>query len=928
MSFNLEKSISAWRRSFATRRAFLEEDLQELELHLRDHVKHCVQNGSSEEMAFKEAVYHVGDPFSAEREYDKVYWGKLKRKQKRLPDISWRFAMFRSYIKIAIRSLWKHKITSGINITGLAIGMACCLVVLYFVRDESSYDTYHELEERLYRLSINSVTISTGQEQLNATTPILWGPAMKRDYPEVEEFVRFVRLTGRDNPWKLTVGENSFFEFGGLHADPSALEVFSWPMIQGDPATALTEPGTVVITESLARKYFGEADPMGQTITLDPRLRDDEGQFTGAVFPIRVTGVLKDIPNRSHFTFDYLLPSVGLNGIYGGDINTGTGMNSWFWRGSVGHTYLVLAEGADPAQLEAKFADFQDRYLGDATRSRGYYYAPFLQQVSDIYLDGNMSGEMRPAGDSNSLIIFSIVALFILFIACVNFTNLSTAMSASRSREVGLRKVVGAHRGQLILQFLGESVVISAIAFVVAIVLAAVVLPLFYGYLNKDLVINYREELPFLSALLLIGLVVGISAGSYPAFFLSRFKPIQAFKGFLKQSLSSVFLRKGLIVFQFVISAFLIIATITVYQQLNFMRSHDLGFEQEHIIVVPPSSARSVATQYETIREELLKNPGIADVTMSSGVPGQGGGGDLYVEKGAAVEASFRLGELFVDYNFADMFGLELIAGRDFSRDYGTDAGVRDENGYFVEVTAILNEEAVRQFGWSSPEEAIGKQIIRDPNAGDWTANVIGVTKDFHFANLRQPIGPGVLILLPSYSYLSVRMHPGEIKPILADLEEKMGIFAPETAFGYNFLEASFRAQYEEEQRLGEVFSYISSLAILIACLGLFGLAAFTVNQRIKEIGIRKSLGASIFDIVVLLSRGFSGLVIIAIVLAFPLAYWITEWWLQEYPYRVGFTPWVYAIAGVLAWSIAILTISYQTVRAARSNPVQSLRYD
>ena len=834
--------------------------------------------------------------------------------------------MFKHYFKISLRQLLKQRFYALINILGLAIGIACCIVVLLFVYDETSYDTYHVDADRLYRLSIQGVEMSSGDESLTANTPILWGPALAKDYPEVSRYARFVRLASPANPWEMEVGEHRFIETDILYADPSALELFNWPLLQGTRDKVLAEPRSMVLTEAMAHKYFGDENPVGKTINLDPRLRGRDGKLTGETFEHTITGVLQDIPHRSHFTFDFLLPSQDLNSIYGGDINSGADLDSWFWRGRVGYTYLQLQEGVQPAALEAKFDGFLDRYLGDATTSRGYYYVPFLQPLEAIYLDGNMEAQLQPVGDTTYIYMFSVIALFVLIIACINFMNLATARSTMRAREVGLRKVVGAHRSQLISQFLTESVLISLVAFLLAVLLARLAIPVFYSYLDKEWVIDYGREIPILLSLLLIGLGVGIFSGSYPAFILSRFRPVQVLRGWLPKNTGSVLLRKGLVVFQFVISAFLIIATLTVFRQLNFMRDHDLGFDQERVMVLPPDIARPLSGQYDAVREQLEQLPQVTKVTMASGVPGQGGGGDLYAEKGASPESAFGLGELYVDYDFADIFGLKLLAGRNFDPAQGTDKPMREESGRIQEVKVVINEEAVRKFGWSSPEEAIGKQIIRDPNAGDWTATVIGVMKDFHFQSLQEPIPPGALVLLPEYSRMAIKLEAGDPGPTIAAVEKVVKEFIPEVTFSYNFLDETFREQYESEQSLGRVFSYISFLAIFIACLGLLGLAAFTTNRRIKEIGIRKTLGASVSDIVVLLSKDFTKLVIIAVLLAIPLSIWATEQWLELFAYRISSNVVTYIVASVIAVAIAWLTISFQTIRAARSNPVESLQ--
>lgn len=834
--------------------------------------------------------------------------------------------MFRHYFKISLRQLLKQRFYALINILGLAIGMACCITVLLYVYDETSYDAYHHDADRLYRLSIQGVEMSSGTEQLGANTPILWGPTLQKDYPEVENYARFVRFSSEENPWELSVDENAFMESDVLYADPSALELFNWPLLQGDKTSVLAEPRSIVLTASMARKYFGNEDPVGKTIKVNPRLRDREGKLTGQTFEHTVTGVLADIPRRSHFTFDFLLPSRDLNSIYGGDINTGADLDSWYWRGRVGYTYLQLREGTPPEVLEARFEGFLDQYIGEATTSRGYYYVPFLQPIEDIYLDGDMVAQLQPVGDMTYIYMFSIIALFVLVIACINFMNLATARSTMRAKEVGLRKVVGAHRSQLISQFLSESILISLVAFLLAVLLARLVLPVFYNYLGKTWVIDYARDLPILLSLLLVGLAVGIFSGSYPAFVLSRFRPVQVLRGLLPKSTGGVFLRKGLVVFQFIISAFLIMATLTVFRQLNFMRDHDLGFDQERVLVLPPEVSLPLSGQYETVREELLSLPQVEDVTMASGVPGQGLNGDLYAEKGAPPESGFGLGELFVDYNFKEMFDLEIIAGRNFDPAQGTDKPVREENGRIRELKAVINEEAVRKFGWASPEAAIGKQIIRDPNAGDWTATVIGVMKDFHVQSLQAEIPPGALLLMPQYRHMAIKLQPGDPGPAIGAVEKIVEQFVPDVAFSYNFLDENFREQYEAEQNLGQVFSYISFLAIFIACLGLLGLAAFTTNRRIKEIGIRKTLGASVSDIVMLLSKDFTRLVLLAVVLAVPVAIWATGKWLELFAYHISSNTVTYIVASVVAIGIAWLTISFQTIRAARTNPAESLQ--
>jgi len=927
--FDLEKAIITWRRQYRYRGIFLREDLDELERHLRDHIAHLRREGHAPEQAFHAAVAAVGDAWGAETEYRKVYWRKLKRRGKRLNEIQWRLAMLKNYLKIALRNLKRHPGSSFINVSGLAIGMACCLVILLFVRDEVQFDSYHEQADQIYRLSLTSTRLSTGESGPNASSSILWGPTMQQEYPEIAAYARFVQLVNPDDPWDIQYDDQVFPEGGGLFADPAALDIFSWPMINGDPQTALSQPTSIVLTQSMAEKYFGEEDPIGKVLAIDPKMRAPSGAPLDTTFDFTVTGVLADIPRTSHFTFDFLLPSVFLNNIYGGDINTGDDMDRWFWRGRVAHTYFLLHPNADPDEIASRFPDFLERYVGDETTSRGYKYDLFLQPLPDIYLDGEFNAQLAPVGNLRNIYMFSIIAGFILLIACINFMNLSTARSARRAKEVGMRKVVGAQRPQLVAQFLGESVIVSLVSLVLAVGLARLILPMFYQYIGKEFVFDYAS-LFFLASLIGVALFVGIVAGSYPAFFLSRFAPVKVLKGTFSEGHRGGLLRKGLVVFQFAISAFLIIGTITVFQQLRFMRTQDLGFDQERVLVLPPNVATPLKANYDAVKEQLLQNPQIVDVTLSSAVPGAGGSGDIYNERGTPADEGIGIGEGYVDYNFVDFYGLDLLAGRNFSEDTASDEPYTDEEGQAF-VTVLINEETVRQFGWGSPEEALGKQIVRDPRSADFIGTVVGVVKDFHVQSLQQPITPTALVLWPEFrgsAFLSARLRPGTFSDAIATVEKTTQPFLTDVPFAYSFLDEDFRAQYESEERLGEIFTYISFLAIFIACLGLFGLAAFTAEQRTKEIGVRKVLGASVPGIVMLLSKDFLKLVAIACVIAIPLGYLVAQRWLEDFAYHIDLGVGIFLLASGLAVLIALLTVSYQAVKAAVANPVKSLRYE
>lgn len=859
------------------------------------------------------------------------YWSQLLRS---LPPflndtLFWRTAMLRNYIIIAFRNLLKHKSYTVINISGLAIGLACAIVVLIFVRTENTFDNYHVEKDRLYRLSLASEVISSGSSQERAVTSILWGPTLKKDYPEVEEYIRFVQLADQNNPWEFIYNNNSFTESSILYADPSVFKTFSWELTQGDPETALTEPSTMVLTESMAAKYFGSENPVGKVIAIDPKQRDQNGNMMTTTFDYTVVGVIQDIPKNSHFTFDFLMPTANLNNIFGGDINTGAELDTWFWRGSLGYTYLLLQEGTNPTDLEAKFPEFLANYPIDSeTRARGYFYTPYLQSLENIYLDGNIGGQMATVGDQEQINMFSIVAIFILLIACINFMNYTTAHSSRRAHEVGMRKVVGAYRKQLVGQFLGESLFTSLISLVIAIGLAWFVLPIFYQYLNKTFFFNYEDAAFLLVSIIAVGLFTGLISGLYPAMFLSKFKPILILKNSFSAKSNNGILRKGLVVFQFSISVFLIIATLVVYNQLNFMRNYEMGFDDAQLLVLDSNISRSLEGSYDALKSQLLENPRIQAVTHSSTFPGFGGGGDLYVRSGDSADDGFGLLEAYVENNYTDVMGLDLIAGRNFSPDIALDRGIRDENGRIRETSVILNEEAVTRFGWSSPEEALGGQIIRDPNANDFTATVIGVIKNFNYQSLHNEIQPLGLVAIPNYNYIAIKVDPVDMANSINFIDEKTSAFLTDTPFEYSFLDESFAQQYAEEERTTEVFSYISFLAIFITSLGLFGLAAFVAQQKTKEIGIRKVLGASAAGILYDFIRSFALLILISFIIGMPLAYYVADDWLSDFPFRIDVSPGIFISAAVLTFVIAFFTIGYQTYKATHVNPVEALKAD
>jgi len=794
--------------------------------------------------------------------------------------------MFKNYLKIALRHLWRYKVISFINILGLAIGLACAALILLYVRHEFSYDQYHANKANIYRLATK---IEGASFEAVAKVPGPWGVVAQKELPEVRKVVRFVFT----NEILVSRGDRCFYEEGGLHADSTVFEVFSFALLKGNPKTALIKPNSVVISEDLAKKYFDKDDPVGQTLTFDNQV-----EYT-------VTGVMQNVPANSHFTFSFLVSMETYDNPW---------RDSWEWLQF--YTYLLLDENASPQAFPAKFSAALRRHLeeSEAADYEAADYTPFLQPLTAIHLHSNLFREMEANSDIAYIYIFSAVALFILLIAGINFMNLTTARAATRAKEVGVRKVSGADRRQLVKQFLGEAVLTSFIAFLLGLVIMELLLPLFNSLTGRQLSFGYFGNLLFLSGLTGIALLVGIISGSYPAFVLSAFKPADSLKG-KKQGAGGVFLRKGLVVFQFAISVSLMIATGIVYHQLDYIQNKKLGFQTEQLVVIPIRDD-AMRLKYETVKQQLLQHPGVVSAAASGNLPGGGDWGIPYRPEGFAEDQIPPMRILVVDHDFIPTFNMELAAGRAFSKDYPGDA-----NGAF-----IINEEAARQLGWENP---LGK-LIAMPSIERESAPVIGVLKDFHFRSLREKIGPILLFIPPPdwFSYISVRIRPQDISATLAFLEEKWAEFAPDHPFDYAFFDERINQLHQSEKQMGRLLGYVAILAIFIACLGLFGLAAFTAEQRTKEIGVRKVLGATVGSIVVLLSKDFAKLVLTGFAVSLPISYYLMDRWLQNFAYRIEIGVAVFMLAGALALVIALLTVSYQAIRAAVANPVESLRYE
>jgi len=807
--------------------------------------------------------------------------------------------MFSNYLKIAVRNLLRHRLYSLLNVLGLATGMAVCALILLWVQDELSYDRFHEHADRIYRITV-SVTSPEGPMEAPVAAGVI-GPALRQDVAGVAAAARLWRAG--DNTL-IGAGEKRFYEDDFYWADPEIFDVFTFPLLRGDPETALAAPNSVVITGETARKYFPEEDPMGKTI----RVGDAEDY--------RVTGVLEEIPAHSHRRFDFL----------GSASTTRIDEQEFLLRWTAGRysTYLRLQEGSDPAQIEAGLRRIVEENIGEMLKQFGVGFAYKLQPLTEIHLHSHLIGEVGVNGDIAYVYAFSAIAAFVLLIACINFTNLATARSAGRAREVGVRKVAGAYRRQLIGQFLGESLLICALGLVVSLALIEVLLPFFNDLAGKELRLEYASDAWILGALAGMALIAGLAAGSYPAFFLSSFEPASVLKGTGQPAVGKARFRSILVVAQFAISTGLIVGTLIISAQIDYIRSKDLGFEEENVVTIPLRTD-AMRRRWEAIRADLLRNPDVLGVGACSDLPGQVGNKRSIWKKGAPPEEVLILSMMQVDYDFVRTVGVKVIEGRSFSREFGGDAA----GAYLV------NEAAVRLLG-EGP--AVGKEIgepdTEGPGLGDFSP-ILGVVKDFHFTSLHTPIEPLVLELVAdeqgaadNFGYLAVRIRPGNLSNALASLEETWERHAGSAPFEYAFLDEELDQLYRAEERLGKVLRTFAGLAIFVACLGLFGLASFTAEQRTKEIGIRKALGASVANIVLLLSKEFTKLVVVANAIAWPAAYLGMREWLEGFAYRVDLGPGMFVLGGIVALAIAWLTVSWQAIRAALANPVDALRYE
>jgi putative ABC transport system permease protein len=824
--------------------------------------------------------------------------------------------MFRNNIIIALRTILRNKTNSVVNIAGLAIGLACVILIALYVRDERGYDRFFKNAGRIYQVDMDA--LMGGQGGLLSNTPPSVGPALQKTFPEIEAYTRFyvmgnevISNSAKDKTRKL------FTEKHLLAVDSNFLELFDFAFKKGDAGTCLQKPYSIVLTESTAVKYFGKEDPVGKYLVLDEYNQ-----------PFEVTAVLKDLPTQSTIQFDLLVPTSACPPVQ---------RFSWSWVWLQMNTYVLLNKNTptDPAsisKLVSKFPDMVKVQAAYAFKRIGQPYDDFvkkggrwnffLQPLTDVHLySANIGTQfLYTLSDIKYIYIFSAIALLIIILACVNFMNLSTAQSVTRAKEVGIRKVLGSEKKQLIRQFLLEALVYSFISAFFALILVAFCLPAFNAVSGKTLHLDSIFQSGIWLFILLLTILTGLLAGSYPAFYLTSFNPVSVLKGgVFKKSFSNLLIRNGLVVFQFTISIALIICTIILFQQLRFTQTKDLGLKKDNVIFIP-NGDKIPAKDEETMRQEILTMPGVNHASISTSVPTLKSFGDSYVPdpstSGEKLIKDILINSFIVDDQFIPTLNIQLLQGRNFSKEFNDSTSV------------IINETTAKQIGWKHP---LDQYMTYQGNNGQ-RFKVIGVMKDFDIGSVRDAMSPFAIFHTSSKSYftgssyLVIAVDPQRTKTLLSQFENKWKSFTSEIPFEYGFLDKSFEALYIDEQRMGTVFGIFTALSIFVACLGLFGLSVYTADRRKKEIGVRKVLGASVQNLVRLLSKEFVKLVIIAAIIAFPIAWWMMHKWLQDFAYRIFIQWWVFALAMIIALLIALVTISFQAIKAAVANPVTSLR--
>jgi len=808
--------------------------------------------------------------------------------------------MLNNYIKTTFRNLIRSKGYTVINILGLAIGLSASILILLFIVNELSYDKFFKDSERIYRIAVKGRM--SGDFFDVAVTPAPMAPALKHTFPEVESAVRLRQWSQQS---LFAFEHKMFYEKDVFFADSSFFEIFDFAPALGDLKTALHEPFSAVLTQELAHKYFNDDNPIGKIL----KVNDD--------FLFKVTAVIQDIPENTHLKFPLLLSWSSIK-----KMNDSRMDDNW---GSLGfYTYVKLVENTDVQQFELKIKTIIiDKLIEQSGEDSSRFenvqleFKPYLQPIEEIHLKSNLMAELSPNSDISYIYSFSAIAAFILLIACINFMNLTTARSAKRAREVGIRKVHGGFRSQLIAQFIGESVILSFIALVIAIILVELTIPVFSDIIgqniSEDLLINPLMIVSYL----ILAIVVGFVAGSYPAFYLSSFQPVNVLKRNLNRSSKNPALRNVLVIIQFSISIFLMVGTGIIFNQLNYVKNKKLGFDKEHVMIIQLRNDK-LREKSAFLENEFRKLSMVANAASSTSIPGEGSDGSGFFPEGENTTDPWLIFNTGADYDYIETMGMEIIKGRSFSKEFASDtAGI------------IINETLLKKLGWG--DDCIGKKITPGDPGNKFSFHVIGVVKDFHFLSLHDKIEPYIIYLSKNnLRSLSIKIKPGNLNESITQISNKWSEMEPNFPFDYSFLDETFDALYKSEERMGKLFIYFSIIAIFIACLGLFGLASYTAEQRTKEIGIRKTFGATTPSISFLLTRDFTKWILLANIIAWPAAYYFLGLWLENFAFRINITDqWhVFLLSAVISFAVAILTVSLQAIKVAHSNPVDALKYE
>jgi putative ABC transport system permease protein len=875
--FDLDSAILQWRKRLSLRDGLTADDLDEIESHVRDEIESLVADGHSEKTGFYHTVRGFGQEEDLLRQFRIANWEDVVAQR-----TIYAPALVGNYVKLAFRSARRHKGFFSINLLGLAVGIACLILIMLYVQDELSYDRFHRDSDRIYRVVVDR--INAGSKEARIQTPNALGLAMRREIPEIEQATRIMPSRGLYtlNYENITINTDA-----ALMVDSTFFDVFSFSFLRGSAENAMANPRSIVLTESLARILFGDNDGLGKTVTVN-RSRT-----------LKVSGIIEDVPAQSHFQFDFLL-----------QLPTRWD-DCWSANCASTYNYVRIDVGADMLQVETKIQQLVEANEAQV-RSDVYFMQP-LTGVDGIHLASHRLHEFQPNGDILYIDILLASALFLILIAGMNYVNLATARSALRAKEIGLRKVVGARRQTLIWQFLTESTLMSVLAAVAAVGLALAVLPFLNEVAQTDLSLFHQDSLSVFYLVAVVVLIFGLASGLYPAIYLSSFEPISIFRNLRHSGRTRPSLRHYLVVFQFALAALLMVGALVVQEQLSFIESADLGFEKDQVIVIHNFNKVPRGDTKMAVRSALLNLAGVAKVGSTSELVGLTRGGAWGTLKARGTDAEFNVMAAHVDYGYLDALGIQLKEGRYFSPQFETDSSA---------LAVILNETAVEHLNLVGP--ALGQLV--DDSAGR-TSKIVGVVENFHFAPLHKEIGPFAFFWYGNAGAVVVKMRARRIGETLEQIKATWSRFVPDFPMDYYFLDERIDQQYRSEQKFHSMFSVMTGLGLLIACLGMFGLAAFTAERRTKEIGLRKVLGARVSDIVTLLSSEFVKLVLLANLIAWPLSYWAMSKWLQDFAYHIEVGYSIFIVAAITAFVVAALTVGWQAVRTATANPVDSLKY-